>query len=230
MTLPTRVLLWSLALAAWAGCLPRAAAAVISTGNIYQVLDVAGADRGSTIDYWHFDVLSAGQIEIDTLSWEQDGEDRFDNDDDSVEPVDVNGDGEIAYLDAHIHLFADDGSLDLADLLASNDDSSFTYVDGSIYSYDSFMSLPLAPGSYVLAIGAYDFTPLEAIAGNNPGTFYPVTSNEFGFYTEIDHGDYQITWTGDLQLTGTRLGVPEPASFLIAGLGSLALLARRRRR
>jgi hypothetical protein len=229
MTLLTRVFLLGLALAAWSVCLPGATAAIVTTGNIYQVLDVAGADRGSTIDYWYFDVLSGGQIEIDTLSWEQDGEDRFDNDNDFVEPVDVNGDGEIAYLDPHIHLFADDGSLDLADLLASNDDSSFTYFDGSIYAFDSFMSLPLAPGSYVLAIGAFDFTPLEAIVGNNPGTFYPVTSNEFGLYTEIDHGDYQITWTGDLQLTGTRLGVPEPASFLIAGLGSLALLARRRR-
>ena len=41
-------------------------------------------------------------------------------------PSDLNGDGEITFLDTYIYLFRDDGSLDSSDYIAHNDDSATT--------------------------------------------------------------------------------------------------------
>ncbi|HET6304784.1 MAG TPA: hypothetical protein VFG80_08380, partial [Myxococcota bacterium] len=105
-----------------------------------------GVRRGTTIDFHPFTVTAGGAVGVDVLSWEQDVEDvdgdfRFD------EPVDVNGDGEIAFFDAEIFVLQDDGSLDVADLVAQNDDAGLGEgrTDGSVSSLDSFLSVALAP-------------------------------------------------------------------------------------
>ena len=77
----------------------------------------------SSIDHIRFTVNTSGVISIDLLSWELD---------DSGFGQDVNGDGEIAFLDPYIYLFNDDGFLDQSDLINSNDDSGRTFGDGSI--------------------------------------------------------------------------------------------------
>ncbi len=197
-------------------------AATIVSGNIHEVLDGDGNDIGSTVDYWHFTVNSAGIVTIDVLSWEVDWEDVNGNGD-SLETIDVNGDGEIAFVDPYIYLFKDDGSLDAGDFVAVNDDSALTLGDGSIYDYDSYLSRLLLPGNYVLAIGAFDLDLSEAIAGFNDETFYPTTNDPtindgLGTFIETDHGDYRITFDGDLTVTDAQ--VPEPASLLLLAVGA----------
>ena len=200
--------------------------AFVTSGTIYEVQDEFGSDIGSTVDHWYFTVNSAGIVVIDTLSWEVDSED-FDFDSDYNETIDVNGDGEIAFIDVYIYLFSDDGSLDVDDLLYSNDDSFNTFGDGSIHGYDSYLSVFLNPGDYILAIGAFYLDTNEAVAGFNEQS-YPLSADGLGNYIFIDHGDYQITWTGDLTIT--RGPIPEPGSAVLAAIAVVGLSAARRRR
>ncbi|MDF1588136.1 MAG: retention module-containing protein [Gammaproteobacteria bacterium] len=67
----------------------------------------------------------------------------------------ANGSG----VDPQIHLFADDGSLDLANLLASNDDSG--------PGLNSLINADLSAGDYVLAVSDFYFTSSEAVSGDN---------------------------------------------------------------
>ena len=165
----------------------------------------------STVDRIYFRVNTGGVIEIDTLSWEENGG-----------WVDVNGDGEDVFFDPYIYLFNDDGSLDAGDYITENDDSINTFGDGSISALDSYLALNLAAGNYVLTIGGYFHDVNDAVDGFNPGTgsgFYPIDSN----FLVADHGDYRVTFTGDVSI------VPEPSSLMaLLGLGGLAILRRRR--
>jgi len=176
------------------------------------VLMTLQARNGSTVDHWFFSVNSAGIVTIDSLSWEVDTEDRFDGDADFFEVVDVNGDGEIAFFDVYFYVFADDGTGYPGTLVATNDDDfANTYGDGSIYGYDSYLSLNLQAGDYILAVGAFSLGETEARIQYNDVTFYPVTGDGSGFPNiPIDHGDYQLTFTGDVTITsapGDQLAV-----------------------
>lgn len=179
--------------------------AFVITGSIVRL------SGGTSVDYIYFSVNSYGRVTIDTKSWERDSEDRFNGNGITDEFVDVNGDGEIAFFNTAIYLFRDDGSLDAADLIASNDNSTRTYGDGSISKNDAYLSRVLAPGNYVLAIGAANFTLSEALSGFNAGSFYPVGEN----FARIGHGDYQVTISGDV----TPGVIPEPTTVLLMGIG-----------
>ncbi len=195
-------------------------ASIVTDGTLYRV------GTGSSVDHWGFST-SGGTTTIDTLSMEWDF---------SGPIVDVNGDGEIAFFDPYIHLFADDGSLDAGDLIASNDDSGSTFGDGSIFGYDSFLSLNLTAGNYILAIGAFNLSVSEAITQINDPNSYPVTCAEGVGSTSCsfeshDHGDYQITWSDNVTITsnpGTGTGVPAPAPIALFGLALVMLGLRRR--
>lgn len=149
----------------------------------------------NTVDYIYFTVNSPGTITIDVLSFELNDADWS--------WVDVNGDGEVAFLDSYIRLFRDDGSLGTDDQIAYNDDSSSTFGDGSIESYDSYLSLDftaddLATGdSFVLAISNYSLSLNSAVAGVNSSSFGPWTQDFF----QSDHGDYRVTFTGEVTVT-----------------------------
>lgn len=157
----------------------------IVTGTIYQL---EGNYEISTVDYIYFTVNSAGPVTIDMLSVESDGD----------VDIDHNNDGEIAYIDPYIYLFRDDGSLDADDYIDENDDGP-TGDDGSTYSYDSYLSLPLEPGDYILAVGCYDLSLADAIGGTNYSTDY-IYGPDWGSGSEFDHGDYQVTFTGDVSV------------------------------
>lgn len=202
-------------------------AALVVDGSIFEVLNSSGTRIGSTVDHWRFKVNSPGVVTIDVLSWEVDFQD-WDSDLNYLEVFDVNGDGEIAFFDSVIWLFNDDGVLDAGDAIATNDDSGSTFGDGSIITYDSYLSLNLAAGNYVLAIGAFSLDVNEAIAGLNNSTQFPWTANGVSNPTpNIDHGDYRITWTGDLAITGSpHASIPESSSLLCCGIVALGLLVR----
>ncbi|MBX3433157.1 MAG: DVUA0089 family protein [Pirellulales bacterium] len=202
-------------------------AALVVDGSIFQVLNSSGTRIGSTVDHWYFKVNSPGVVTIDVLSWEIDYQD-WDSDSNVLEVFDVNGDGEIAFFDSVIWLFNDDGVLDSGDAITFNDDSSSTFGDGSIITYDSYLSLNLAAGNYVLAIGAFSLDVSEAVAGFNNSTSFPWTADGVSNPTQnIDHGDYRITWTGDLTITGSPYAsIPESSSLLCCGIVALGLLVR----
>lgn len=208
-----------------------AQASFITSGNIYTV------DGGSSVDYWGFSVTTSGIVTTDILSWEAGP--VFDDVPINNPASDLNGDGEIAFFDTHIHLFTDDGNLGADDFLAANDDAedvigfgySQSFTDGSDFHYDSFLSLELDVGNYILAIGAYKLEVEEAIAGLNAQTFGPLTclggiGEECVELLDNDHGDYQITWSDNVAITsdpGTAQKVPEPSSLLFLGLGMIGL-------
>lgn len=190
-----------------------------------QVLGMGSLLRlasGSTIDLWYFTVDTEGSIRFDTKSWERDA---------SGVDFDVNGDGEIAYLNTKIILFVDDGALDLTDEIASNDESILTFNDGSISKHDAFLSKNLTMGNYLLAIGATGMTAADVLNGFHGSSFYPKGPN----FTDSDHGDYQIVFTGDLSFTSIPTNAsltPEPSALamLIIGLSALAIQLRHRGR
>ncbi len=176
-------------------------------------------DVVSSIDQIRFTVNTASVISFDILSWEDDA---------SLTGFDVNGDGEIAFFDSMIYLFQDDGSLDVADLIDENDDSLLTTGDGSISSFDSFLSATLVPGNYILTVGGFYHEATDAINGINPGLgggFYPSTLDGLGGTMVHDHGDYRLTISGDVSLTA----VPEPNATLWTALCLLGFMRRRKR-
>lgn len=172
----------------------------------------------STVDHWYFDVNTGGQISFDVKSWEREPQAPLND-------VDVNNDGEIAYLNTMIFLFADDGHLDVSDYLYKNDNSSATFGDGSISNKDSYLSKTLTSGSYILAIGATGLDAAQAINGFRTSSYYPRGPN----FASSSHGDYQILFRGDLSISQTPPGAlltPEPQTVLLflAGFCMIVLM------
>lgn len=208
-------------------CLTALSASAESVdGQIYALYDASGNQTGSTVDHLRFTVGTDGIVKIDTLSWESDPI--------TDAPTDVNGDGEIAFLDTYLYLFRDDGSLDSSDYIAQNDDSDGTYADGSIWRTDSYLELNLAAGNYLLAIGAYDLGIDEAIKRENQDIFYPIRCDLAGpdcasTARSSDHGDYRVSFSSNVSLPGDGK-LPEPAALGLIGLGLAGFAFWRRKK
>ncbi len=200
-------------------------ASIVVRDNIDTLFDENGNSIGTSVDYWHFTVNSIGPVSIDVLAWE-----GVNGRGATTGFVDINGDGELTFVDSAIRLFIDDGSLDAGDHIAFNDDSANTFGDGSIRTTDPFLSLTLVPGDYLLAIGVFGFELSDALAGINPVS-RSLQTFQGGVVNDSDHADYQITFSGDLTVTsgpnGRIIAAPEPATLALFSFGLVSLFLLR---
>lgn len=218
-----------------------AAQATVVTGSILRLTDVPdgteyrSVEVETTVDRVYFTVNAPGQVTLDMLSWEFNGTVGV------QQPLDLNGDGEIAGFDSWIVLFTDDGDIGLDDLVDDSDDAlglaDGSWSDGS-RTRDSFLSLPLTSGDYMLAIAPYsgeeDISDWLLDSFVNRG---PVGAPTFDVQQLVlaPYGDWQLTITGDVTVTEVRTSfpnadVPQPpaAAMMLAGLGALGWMRRRR--
>lgn len=112
-------------------------------------------------------------------------------------------------FDPMMYLFHDNGSLDSTDLIASNDNGGT--------GYDALIDTYLGAGDYVVAIGDAPLTLEEAVSGSNSG------SSGQGLPTE-----YQLEITATT--ANVTVGIPEPSTLALLGLGLMGVVAARRRR
>lgn len=106
------------------------------------------------------------------------------------------------------------------------------------YGLESLISYAGSAGTYWIAVGQYNLTAEEALAGFNPSSFWDAngafTTTLSGQAVDrygMDRGDFSYVGAPTTTPPGSRGAVPEPASLALAGLGlGLAGLFRRRRR
>ena len=98
--------------------------------------------------------------------------------------------------DRRLDLAPDDGSIESLDLVYTNDDGE-AGSDGSTLELDSFLSVELPAGNYVVYIGACCFSAQDALNG-----FHRLA--ESAPEAELTPGDvngrYRLTITGDVEL------------------------------
>lgn len=152
--------------------------------------------------------------------------------------VDLNEDGEIAFIDSYIYVFAAGAARgSLGDLMGVNDDGNEAgFGDGSLDGFDSYLELDLFAGNYVLAISTHSMSEEEARAGVNMTDHGPYTlaTNPAADWSNFDHGDYSIRAYDNFRgstifnESGTIFVIPAPAAGLILGLAGMVAGRRRR--
>ncbi|HVZ94815.1 MAG TPA: DVUA0089 family protein [Phycisphaerales bacterium] len=192
------------------------------TGTINWLSGEApGNPRGSgatttSVDHIRFVVHTEADITFDVLSAEV-------NDDN--QPVDLNGDGRIAFIDSMIMLFQGDGHLDVHDYIDASDDYGDADDNGSLYPMDSYMTLHLMPGQYVLAISSFFLTPEDAVNGINTHSDGPFTVDSRGDFFIERSGDYRVDIIGDADIM-----LPTPGTVALPAMALVGFARRRRTR
>jgi len=170
-------------------------ASIVITDQVQTQYDADNQKIGITVDFWSFST-TGGTLIFNIYAW-------------------MYGDPS-NYLDSNIWLFTDDGALDTSDLIAQNDDydGAGWDSDGSTNTLDSYLSIPVTAGNYILAVGdCCDPTAADIIDGllsigfNNPNPIAYVVDNP-----------YQLTITGDVSI------VPLPSVAWLFSSGLLGLI------
>jgi hypothetical protein len=118
-------------------------------------------------------------------------------------------------FDPEMFLFRDDAVLNQADFIATDDDSG--------PGLNAYLSRYLLSGSYIVAIGDYNLTLAEAVAGINRGSRND--PNVPGAYQlQISAANAIVTETG------TAAPVPEPATLFLLGSGLFGLIGLKKRK
>jgi hypothetical protein len=160
---------------------------LIGTANANVITSTVDISVANSVQYFNFSVTTAGLFDI------------------AAEGSATLGAGYDA--DPYIYLFSD--SLDVANVLASND-------DGGVGFNSLISDLLLGFGDYILAISEFSFSAASAISGNNalnintPGLIQVTLSSQSG--------------------VATSTSVPEPATLALFGLGLLGFAVSRRRK
>ena len=173
---------------------------------------------GTTFDTWKINVLTAGTFTVDLRAYEAS---QSSTSTAGYFAADLNGDGELTWLDPDTYFYKDDGHLDAVDALVRCDDTanncavyqngltaltspalvtthlqSETPVDGSIhFRRDPWFDVTLAAGNYLYLVGDFRLDSTEAAAGINGGDNFSAPT---GYANPIlDHADYQITFSSN---------------------------------
>ena len=172
---------------------------VVITDQIENRYDVNGVFIAGTVDFWSFSATGS-PVTFNIFAY------GFGN----------------TWLDSSIWLFSDDGVLDASDLLAENNDSSAAgwALDGSTDTTDSFLSIALAPGNYILAVGRCCTSTMDILDGL---LYEEVNNNTNPVESEVPL-HYQLTITGDVSM------VPIPPALWLFSSGLLGLVGIARRK
>jgi hypothetical protein len=219
-----------------------AAQANVFSGTIYSHTAADASGVGSTVDYLYFSLASAANIVLDvranegyTSGWGQ-HPDSY---------IDLNGDGEITIADTQFRVFQDTVSLD-TEVISADDSPAYTipgntdgWADGSLNTRDSYLSTALDAGNYIIALGDYALTSVEAVAGFNAGDALTGATGVNTVTGAIgqNHFDYQLTLTATDYATGavlpvslTASPVPVPGAVWLFGSTLAGFLGLRRRK
>jgi len=191
---------------------------LVVDGTLFQVTG------GTSFDTWKLNVQAAGAFTVDLMAYEASQSSTATA---GYFASDLNGDGELTWLDPDTYFYKDDGHLDAADALVRCDDTanncpvyqngntaatlapiltltthlqSETPVDGSIhFRRDPWFEMNLAAGNYLYLVGDFRLDPAEAAGGYNG---FGGTADNFspptGFTNPItDHADYRINFRSD---------------------------------
>jgi len=207
-------------------------------GSLLQQAD------GTTFDVWKIVAPVGGAFNVNVLAYESTT--NF-----TTDAQDLNGDGELTYIDPDTHFWLDDGSanplLNAANHLARCDDienncpivdtanlklndllQAFGASDGSIHKRDPAYAVTLAAGNYLWVMADYRLTDTEAAAGVNTGD--TIRNTSVG-----GHGDYRVTFSSDslkFSLSGntiTASPVPAPSAVWLFGSTIIGLIGFGRR-
>ncbi len=226
--------------------IPFAQANTVSvTGNILyttQFNSESGQDEtGTTYDAWKINMQTAGTFKVNVLAFES-------TSNDAADASDINGDGELTYLDPDTYWYKNTGNpIQAADMLArcddiaNNCDSIDTPTikldslskeegesDGSIHERrDPAFEVTLAAGEYLYLMADYRLSSSDAEDGFDFGN--SIRNTDVG-----GHADYQIMFSSDtlnFDVSGDTINVsavPVPAAFWLFGSAVIGLIARKK--
>lgn len=198
----------------------------VISGTIYKQA------TGTTFDVWRINMQTAGTLTFNVSAYEASQSNVATA---GYSTSDINGDGELTWLDPDTYFYKDDGHLDATDALVRCDDinnncsiyqngltaltSPVTTTslnqaegaaDGSVhFRRDPAFTATLAAGNYLFLVADYLLSPAEAAGGINTNDSFSAPGG--GFVNPItDHADYRVTITSsnlNLAVSGSNIAV-----------------------
>lgn len=190
---------------------------------------------GTTFDTWKFKILGTGTFTVDVAAYEAS---QSNINTAGYYTHDINGDGELTWLDADTYFYHNTGNaLAATDAIVRCDDTANNCAvyqngltaatsplvvtthqqsepaqDGSVhFRRDPWFDVSVvAPGDYLYLVADYLLSPAEAATGINGGDNFSVPT---GFTSPItNHADYRVTFSSDtlaFSLSGNTITVSQ---------------------